>query len=754
MAIACCGIPGTNSSSVRAKWANCEGRRTCTECTAAAPACVWLFTKQTCNVTKTPDDETTTTPAGNATTLAANATILAGNMTTTPESVTTPMTTTTTTAKATISMNSTADGDDSLMIFDVGSCPVFSVNYTARKRSETSLLHLIRLNVTQDPTGLVQTLFNRSQITCRLNERVFNGSMDGDGRILCTTTEEAEASREDGTHPDTANRTSSINYFSVAVNGVPLEFDNSDQHYLFEDYNSCHAKQQSNSECVNCFWDDDRYRYYCRWCPWNNICTGLNQNCDVRLLGNFSYTDAVADIPVRCPDAKIEYIKPEYGPWTGGTHMQIAVRNHKILSEKKLIKVTVGGSRCLLPTANKDDVITCAISPTNASRQDEGPVEVTYVSDTDDDSLPSFTLRSDEKFSFVDPEITSLRPTCGPMTGGTQLTVTGNFLNAGNELLVYVRKNISCAVTSRGQNEVTCVTGASDKPVKANVELKFDGYLTKKFPFFEYTGDPAVDDGQSFRGIASGGTRVPVRGRYLSCIENPLMFVSYNGIRYTGGCKVRNETYMECKAPKINRPPPRAVAGLPFGFQADFSKNILLLQLPSNDTRYQLHPDPVFTDYETSSVDSSGRTVVVVNGLRLNQGYHLAGDLSVRLQNATGVPCNVTSVEPARIVCRAPAVPIAAADWLIIVTLGNNMIYEVKRKPIVPVSRMRLTVFFSGITIISLIITIVVAVVYCLKIAMMSSTQQTEMQSLCEHLNNSTSNMEVAKDKETVGNKD
>jgi hypothetical protein len=61
------------------------------------------------------------------------------------------------------------------------------------------------------------------------------------------------------------------------------------------------------------------------------------------------------------------------------------------------------------------------------------------------------------------------------------------------------------------------------------------------------------------------------------------------------------------------------------------------------------------------------------------------------------------------------------------------MAYEVKRNPKRPIKAVHLTVIFSGVAIVLLVVTITIAFVYCLKIAMKASHRQTEMQSLSEH---------------------
>jgi len=351
----------------------------------------------------------------------------------------------------------------------------------------------------------------------------------------------------------------------------------------------------------------------------------------------------------------------------------------------------------------------------------------------------------------------SVYPTCGPTTGGTKITIRGQFMDAGNTVRVYIRENITCEVQSRTANEVICITGASNSTATSAVRIEFDHYLSKYVhdPPFMYTAEPTLDGGQTFRGIASGGTQLPVFGQNFACIHNPFVHVSYNGIQYTGGCVVKNNTYLLCTAPTINRPAPHQVTALKFGFQADFNNSIVKMLPPTGTPDYTLYPDPVYTDFDTD-----GR-IVTVNGLNMDQGYDHDVDLTVLFHN-TGVRCNVTSVQPDRIVCQPPKrlslkdndgrssenqiddyedeedeLPAVLVNDEIIVTVGN-LVYEVKRKPQTRrYSRpLRInTIIFGGIALVSLIITIIAAVVYCMKIAMTISNQQTEMRSLCEHLN-------------------
>lgn len=616
------------------------------------------------------------------------------------------------------------------------SCPTLSVSYEDRAAGPRSEL-AIRVKVSNDSGDRLRQVLRNNTLTCRLDGLESAATMDGDD-IVCTV----DRSR--------AGPPSSVLYLLVRFGDVELQFDQVQNHYVIaRPQPACQGRAE---DCASCFWDDEgdgghRSRYYCKWCSRNDRCTGLYQHCDVRDLRDPSVprsTPSAVRVNHACRDARIQWIEPAYGPWAGGTTIRVSVKHHQTLAENRFTMVTVAGRRCLLPTVStKDDgLITCTISPANATALEEGPVEVTYV--PKDESLPRFTLSSEQMFYFVDPEVVSVRPACGRVTGGTVVTVRGNFLNAGSAVRVFVNENVTCAVREVTQNEVECVTNGTVRPAVGRVRLEFDGYLTKYAPHphqFRYVDNPSVDAGQTFRGIAAGGTRVSVRGRNLECVQNPFIYVRYKGLRLTSACQVINDTYMECRTPKINRPmPPRSAKSLPFGFQADFDKQILML-VPPDAAEYALSPDPVISDYE-----SDGETVVI-NGLNLDHGY-LPGDLSIRLPDLADPYCNVTEVTARRIVCTLVQPKSSGAyRAAILVVVGKNLEYEVKRKSAVHhTGPFSLSMFLGGITLVSLIITVVVSVIYCMKIVLMASNSQTEMESLCktdDHKNNGAYDDEI-----------
>jgi len=301
-------------------------------------------------------------------------------------------------------------------------------------------------------------------------------------------------------------------------------------------------------------------------------------------------------------------------------------------------------------------------------------------------------LTSSQTFQFVYPEPTALSPTCGPVSGGTLLHITGHSLDAGSTATVSVGpSNVPCELVARYEDRVLCVTGPADQPAAGAVTMVFDKFLRRKVgvnsttapPFkpvqFVYAGDPVLDANQPFSGIASGGTYIPVRGRHLACVSNATLYVDDpDGVRHYAGCTVRNDTFMECWSPALD--PPRSLTpgapapSLNFGFRVRFAGHTLDLSPQPDFPGYRLYADPAFTDFETD-----GRNVTI-NGRHLDRGYQPSVDLAVRL-GTKGTPCTVISTQRRQIVCVRP--PSSSSDGdvrEIYVIVGRELARTVKKK--------------------------------------------------------------------------
>lgn len=459
----------------------------------------------------------------------------------------------------------------------------------------------------------------------------------------------------------------------ISFNNVQLKLDNGLDHYVNIYTHNCNNKE--NDDCVTCLWNANDYRYYLKWCSSRNQCVGLSQHFEKRDNNDYSRLWPTDDTePIECADLMIKSFDPLFAPFAGSVNMRIKVNNHSVAAENKPMAVTVAGRTCANPKTIDRETIGCTVSWTNGSERNAGPVEVVYASST------MFKLTSSDTFEFAEPEISGVRPVCGPTGGGTTLTVSGDRLDVGRAVRVSVgENNVTCATISRDRNSITCLTGRGGVPTAgaAAVTVEFDNVLSRyaPSPSFVYTADPTVDAGQSFASIATGGTTVPVRGRRFSCIERPQIHVDHRGVRHFAGCRVVNDTYMECRSPEIESlSADMTPTKLHFGFQVDYADRVTDILPQPEFPKLSFHPDPLFTDFEI------GENAVVINGRDLNRGYRI-DDLAVRFSNNSGADCVVTFMTRYRIEC-TPTLPHVLDEDLrvIVLSIGDKFVRNVKRK--------------------------------------------------------------------------
>jgi len=298
-------------------------------------------------------------------------------------------------------------------------------------------------------------------------------------------------------------------------------------------------------------------------------------------------------------------------------------------------------------------------------------------------------------------------PTCGPLSGGTPLTIAGEHLDTGTAVRVVVGNDTACTAVVRSPERISCSTGAAEVPTDGAVRVVFDGGLTLQAQAadrqsFAYIGNPVLDASQPLAGIVSGGTAVPVRGRHFSCARNTTMVVRLqNGTVHQTVCQIHNDTFMVCQSPTLNVDdlPTRhmdmnitaAEVGdaktIPIGeleleLQVAYDGGSIVKLRPDHGVampRYHLYEDPVLEVFGTD-----GHAVTVI-GQNLDWGYgqDQFNDTVVWLlmddDLATHTACDVTSVNRHRIVC----VPKAEADLdtlrAVDVTFGRHIRRAVDR---------------------------------------------------------------------------
>lgn len=509
-----------------------------------------------------------------------------------------------------------------------------------------------------------------------------------------------------------------LDHFHIEINNKQLKFDNDSDNWLVRYDNKC--SENIDEDCVTCSWIANTYKYYLKWCSNRNKCTGaleLLQKRDRVDYRKAPYT-IETNVHIKCANVKIWSIEPLSGPWTGGTTMKIKVKYHRILATNKTVIVSVAGRQCIDPRTTDDETIICTVTVVferAISSLDQGPVQVAYIAES-----RTYTLQpSDQMFKFVHPEIYDFTPDCVSDMGGTVLTVTGRFLNAGTDIRVSIGGNITCEMILREPDRIQCQTKPSHGSTAGPVTVEFDRSMTVlSWRMLSYAAVPTLDPGQliEFGGIASGGTTVPFHATNLSCVNKASMYVvdPVHGNQHYTACTVENDWYMVCLAPTLHLSAADNVtntAELYFGFRINITsvRDVDLSPPQSGYPKYSLYPDPVFEYFQIQNES------VVIKGRGFGHGY-LNSDLSIRFQNFKD-DCVVVMTTKNQIVCESSSPAIVLDDLnTIIVILGTNLQYNVRKKFEYVVDPMRLSSISYAFIVISVITIFVCILLFSLKI--------------------------------------
>jgi hypothetical protein len=161
--------------------------------------------------------------------------------------------------------------------------------------------------------------------------------------------------------------------------------------------------------------------------------------------------------------------------------------------------------------------IVCLVDGIKTNESRRGPVIVRVF---------NFTAKSADDYEFVDPMIESFYPTRGPLSGGTQLTIRGQFMNAGRFIQAAIGLTLPCNVTYTNKTHAICRTSASDWRGSGVLSMWFDSRVRHfNQQKYEYVPDPIIESvgdvsqGRVLKGIPSGGINISVSGNNFQNIQ-------------------------------------------------------------------------------------------------------------------------------------------------------------------------------------------------------------------------------------------
>ncbi|KAK3804123.1 hypothetical protein RRG08_047200 [Elysia crispata] len=299
--------------------------------------------------------------------------------------------------------------------------------------------------------------------------------------------------------------------------------------------------------CGQCLSMDSKYN--CGWCQGPCDTSGkCNGTCSLsKECAGGTSSNGVSrwlDRSATCPNPKITRFSPLTGPVEGTTVVKVTGIN--LGKSHSDVEATVAGQPCTIKNEDSHSVtgFDCEVNQVDA--EISGPIKI-VVSGT-------YTTISESNFSFVNPQVTSMTPLRGPMSGGTVLNILGQNMDAGSTSSVKMEGGM-CEVVRRNQTAIECkIPAHSGKSPSIDVEISFGGNRKSVPQQFVYEVDPSIAMIEPLKSIVSGGTSITVRGDNLNLVPRPKFFTTYDGDSAQESCKVMNVNIMKCQVPALSLP--------------------------------------------------------------------------------------------------------------------------------------------------------------------------------------------------------
>uniref|UniRef100_A0A8C3NT78 Plexin A4 n=2 Tax=Passeriformes TaxID=9126 RepID=A0A8C3NT78_9PASS len=449
----------------------------------------------------------------------------------------------------------------------------------------------------------------------------------------------------------------SYSYEGMEINSLPVELtvvwngnfniDNPMFFFLFAvpavHLYKCGAMRDSCGLCLKA--DPD---FECGWCQGQNQCT-LRQHCPAQ----DSQWLELSSTKGKCTNPKITDINPVTGPREGGTKVTIRGENLGLEFRDIASYVKVAGVECkpLVEGYIPAEQIVCEMGEAKPS-QHAGFVEICVA-----ECKPEFMARSSQLYYFMTLTLSDLKPKRGPVSGGTQVTITGNNLNAGSNVIVTFGRQPCIFYRYRRAlpAHIVCNTTASYEGFeKVKVSVRVDKAKIRQELHYEYVEDPTILRIEPEWSIFSGNTPIAVWGTHLDLIQNPQIRAKHGGKEHVNNCEVQNSTEMTCQAPALavdpNHQSELAERPEEFGFILDNVQSLLIL----NKTNFTYYPNPIFEVFNPSGIlELKPGSPIILKGRNLIPPV-AGGNAKLNYTVLVGEkPCAVT-VSDVQLLCESP----------------------------------------------------------------------------------------------------
>ncbi|XP_075039990.1 macrophage-stimulating protein receptor [Mixophyes fleayi] len=232
---------------------------------------------------------------------------------------------------------------------------------------------------------------------------------------------------------------------------------------------------------------------------------------------------------------------PRIAPLRGSTTITICgtdFQSHKVYNEPANMqitegthRVTVGSRECLVDAQRSHSSrIVCTLQ-TRGPPDTASPADITV---TINENLKNYNYYIEGSstingFNFVEPVLTSVSPSFGPLVGGSRLILKGQNLGAGETQQVYVA-DLECRMDNEScpTGDLCCITPPVNSLGPRNITLWLDGAQAHYPQPFIYKPNPRVESIQPRCSLARGSS-LTIQGTNLDSVSS--ITVSYNGVK-------------------------------------------------------------------------------------------------------------------------------------------------------------------------------------------------------------------------------
>nr|XP_054751889.1 plexin-A2-like isoform X1 [Lytechinus pictus] len=389
--------------------------------------------------------------------------------------------------------------------------------------------------------------------------------------------------------------------------------------------------------CRSCVTPEIRVALGCGWCEGTSTCQVNvdDRQCESNFLGRGDSTS--------CPNAVITKIFPVSGPIEGNTTLTISGTNLAAQFDE-ISNITVATVECIATnlTFNPGTSIDC-VTGSSHNETLEGPVTVVFSFGSD---------TSEESFSYRNPSVSEFSPVTGIAAGGTELEISGNDLNTGRDIRVFVG-NAECKIT---ENSITselirCLTGRSDQG-DFSVTVSFDGAERVLPGGYLYAPNPSIEDYAPKESIMSGGIELTVSGTGFSILQTAeLQLTSSDTTIIEQECLIISDSEINCLTPNVTALDLTPASSRRRRQAAPVGISFILDGLVSPADNLEFYPDPVY-DTMNVVIKIPGE-IVTLTGENLNRpSENIEEFVTVCMGQGK---CEVTEATPTSLNCLSPA---------------------------------------------------------------------------------------------------